>query len=64
MFIEYTFSSMHIKSVLPFSICSSQDDESCLKFIKPSTDDVYLDESTRPGSLPEVYLEDLRFKTK
>ena len=55
---------MHIESVFHFSIRSSQDDESCLKFIKPSTDDVYLDESTRPGSLPEVYLEDLRFKTK
>ena len=39
-------------------------DPSCFKFSRPSYDDVFLDESTRPGALPEVYLEDLKHKTR
>ncbi|KAL5256884.1 hypothetical protein ACHWQZ_G011969 [Mnemiopsis leidyi] len=50
------------RNILQFG--TSEDDKACLRFTRPNVDDVYLDESTRPGALPEVYLEDLKYKTK
>ena len=41
-----------------------KEEEACFKFTKPNPNDVFLNESTRPGALPEVYLEDLKHKTR
>ncbi|XP_063694964.1 putative autophagy-related protein 11 [Bolinopsis microptera] len=50
------------RNILQFG--TSEEDKTCLRFTRPNVDDVYLDESTRPGALPEVYLEDLKYKTR
>ena len=42
----------------------AEEEEAYFKFTKPNPNDVFLNECTRPGALPEVYLEDLKHKTR